>query len=152
MRKKISNYSLTGFSLFYYYCKTSLGEDSQPISILMCKKSSILMAFNSIAKSNQTFIMRYYYADCVITQKRVTSGGAHLRSLAPGQHSSEETSQRWRVIGNTVLDLADQGNKPAITSTDSNVFTTDIFNHLAQKAQVDFEEILQPCSEVQGNF
>ena len=29
-----------------------------------------------------------------ITPKRVTSCGAHLRGLAPGQHSSEETSQR----------------------------------------------------------
>ena len=27
-----------------------------------------------------------------ITPKRVTSGGAHLSGLAPGQHSSEETS------------------------------------------------------------
>ena len=26
-----------------------------------------------------------------ITPKRVTSGGVHLRGLAPGQHSSEET-------------------------------------------------------------
>ena len=37
-----------------------------------------------------------------ITPKRVTSCGAHLRSLAPGLHSSEETSQRWRVVGDTV--------------------------------------------------
>ena len=29
-----------------------------------------------------------------ITLKRVTSGEAHLRYFAPGQHSSEETSQR----------------------------------------------------------
>ena len=29
------------------------------------------------------------------TPKRVTSSGAHLRGLAPGQHSSEETSQRY---------------------------------------------------------
>ena len=28
-----------------------------------------------------------------ITPKHVTSGGVHLRDLAPGQHSSEETSQ-----------------------------------------------------------
>ena len=28
--------------------------------------------------------------------KRVTSSGIQLRDLAPGQHSSEETSQRWR--------------------------------------------------------
>ena len=38
---------------------------------------------------------------CGITPKRVTSGGAHLRSLAPGLHSSEETSQRWRAVVDT---------------------------------------------------
>ena len=37
-----------------------------------------------------------------ITPKRVTSCGAHLRGLAPGQHSSEHTSQRWRVVGDSV--------------------------------------------------
>ena len=37
-----------------------------------------------------------------ITPKRVTSGGAHLRSLTLGQHSSEETSQWWRAFGDTV--------------------------------------------------
>ena len=37
-----------------------------------------------------------------ITPKRVTSCGAHLRGLAPGLHSSEEESQRWRVVGDTV--------------------------------------------------
>ena len=36
------------------------------------------------------------------TPKRVTSSGAHLRSLAPGHHSSKETSQRWRAVGDTV--------------------------------------------------
>ena len=33
--------------------------------------------------------------------RRVTSGEAHLRGLAPGQHSMEEISQRWRAIGDT---------------------------------------------------
>ena len=37
-----------------------------------------------------------------ITPKRVTSCGAHLRGLAPRQHSSEETSQRWRIVGDTI--------------------------------------------------
>ena len=37
-----------------------------------------------------------------ITPKRVTSGGAHLRCLAPGQHSPEEISQRWRAVVDTV--------------------------------------------------
>ena len=36
-----------------------------------------------------------------ITPKRVTSGGVHLRGLTHEQHSSEETSQRWRVAGDT---------------------------------------------------
>ena len=40
-----------------------------------------------------------------ITLKRVTSGGAHLCGLTPGQHSSEETSQRWRTVGDTVTDF-----------------------------------------------
>ena len=54
-----------------------------------------------------------------ITPKRVTSGGAHLRDLAPGPHSSEETSQRWRVV-DTVIDLIGLGIKPRIYHTDSN--------------------------------
>ena len=37
-----------------------------------------------------------------IMPNRVASGGAHLRCLAPGQHSSAETSQRWRAVGDTV--------------------------------------------------
>ena len=37
-----------------------------------------------------------------IIPKRVTSGGIHLRDLAPGKHSSEETSQRWEAVGDTV--------------------------------------------------
>ena len=37
-----------------------------------------------------------------ITPKRVTSGGTHLRGLAPRQRSSEKTSQRWRAVGDIV--------------------------------------------------
>ena len=37
-----------------------------------------------------------------ITPKRVTSGGAQLCCLALGQHSSEEISQGWRAVGDTV--------------------------------------------------
>ena len=45
------------------------------------------------------------YSTLDIRLKRVTSGGALLRGLAPEQHSSEETSQRWRVFGDPVSDL-----------------------------------------------
>ena len=37
----------------------------------------------------------------VITPKRGKKGGAHIRSLAPGQRS-EETSQRRQTAGNNV--------------------------------------------------
>ena len=37
-----------------------------------------------------------------ITPKRVTSGGVHLRGLAPGQHASEEMTQRWQTVGDYV--------------------------------------------------
>ena len=36
-----------------------------------------------------------------ITPKRVASSGSHLRGLASEQHLSEETSQRWRAVGDT---------------------------------------------------
>ena len=48
-----------------------------------------------IKKSNLHYTRR-------IMPKRVTSCGAHLRGLALGQNSSEETSQRWRVVGDSV--------------------------------------------------
>ena len=37
-----------------------------------------------------------------IMPKRVTNDGVYLSGLAPGQHSSEKTWQRWRVVGNNV--------------------------------------------------
>ena len=40
-----------------------------------------------------------------VMPKRVTSGEAHLRGITPEQHSSEETSQRWQTIGDTVSTL-----------------------------------------------
>ena len=59
---------------------------------------------------------------CGITLMRVTSGGAHLRGLAPGLHSSEETSQRWRAVGNTVnLEI-----EPLTSRTDSVRLVTEL--------------------------
>ena len=39
--------------------------------------------------------------------KRVTNGKDHLRGLAPGKHSSEETLQQWRAFSDTESDLTD---------------------------------------------
>ena len=37
-----------------------------------------------------------------ILLKRTTSDGVHLRGLASGEHSFEETSQRWQAVGGSV--------------------------------------------------
>ena len=59
-------------------------------------KAMLILTNKKHQIKNQIFIIRG------ITPKRVTSGGAHLRGLAPELHSSEETSQRWRAVGDTV--------------------------------------------------
>ena len=55
-----------------------------------------------------------------ITSKRVTSGGIHLRGLAPGKHSFEETSPQCQV-GDTVSDLTCPGIKRKTFRMDSEV-------------------------------
>ena len=52
-----------------------------------------------------------------ITTKRATSGEAHLRCSATGQHSSEETSQRRQAVGDTVRHLPAVA---ALTGVESN--------------------------------
>ena len=55
---------------------------------------------HEVCSKNQIFI-----GACTrgILPKRVTSGGVHLRCLAPWQYSCGETSQQWRAVGDTVL-------------------------------------------------
>ena len=57
---------------------------------------------------------------------RVTSGGDHLRNLVPGHHDSEETSQRWRFVGDSAFGLTYPVFEPQIYRTDSNVITTEL--------------------------
>ena len=42
---------------------------------------------------NSSLYLRYYAEACT------TGGDYHVRDLAPGQHSSQETSRRWRAEG-----------------------------------------------------
>ena len=58
-----------------------------------------------------------------ITPKRVTSGGAHLRDLAPRLHSSEETSQRWRA---NCANLTGPGIEPQTSRTGSVRLVTEL--------------------------
>ena len=67
-------------------------------------KNLISLAFKSICNLHHTR---------GITPKRVSSGGVHLRDLAPGQHSSEETSLRWESMANYL-----QFNRPGNRTLD----------------------------------
>ena len=79
------------------------------------------MALNSgNMKENEKKKSNLYYTRD-IPPKRVTNGGNHLRGLAPGQHSSEETSQRWRAVGNSVSKWTTSRIKPMTYSADNNV-------------------------------
>ena len=79
-----------------------------------------------------------------ITPKRVTSGEAHLRGLAPGQHSSKETSQRWRAVYDTVSNLISLATEPRISRTDSFVFNTA--THLTITSWLIFQANSVDCS------
>ena len=60
-----------------------------------------------------------------IMPKRVTSSGAHLRDLAPGLHSSEETSQQWRAVGDIVSDFTDPEIEPQTSRINSDILRDD---------------------------
>ena len=49
------------------------------------------------------------------------SGGARFHSLAPGQHSFEESSQRWQTFDNIVSDLTGPEIERLTSTTDSDV-------------------------------
>ena len=61
-----------------------------------------------------------------MTPPRVTSGGAHLCSLTPGQLSSEETLQQWQAIGDTVSDLIGPGLESQTSCIRSVRFATEL--------------------------
>ena len=52
-------------------------------------------------------------------KKRVTNGEAHLRGLVPEHHWSEETSQRWQAIGDSVFNLTGLAIEPQTFRTDN---------------------------------
>ena len=64
---------------------------------------ALLNQVNKAAVYNKDWLTKKsnLHYTCGITPKRVTSGGARLRGLAPGQHRCEETLQRWRDVRDT---------------------------------------------------
>ena len=68
---------------------------------------------------------------CFITLAVVSKRGNEWRGptprlIAPGQHSSEETLQRWRAVGYSASDLTGFGIEPQIFRIDSDIFMTTL--------------------------
>ena len=53
----------------------------------------------------------------------IRSSEAHLRDLTPGQHSSEETSQRRQGVGDNASDATTQGIEALTFRTVSDVLS-----------------------------
>ena len=70
-----------------------------------------------------------------ITPQHVTIGKTDHRGSAPGQHCSEETSQRWRTVGDTASDLTDPVFKPHTSRTDRNVLSTELIAFIGRNKQ-----------------
>ena len=81
-----------------------------------------------------------------ITPKRVTSGRVHLGGLAPGQHSSEGTSQWWRVVVDTVFNLTAPGIEPQISSAQIKMYftTTLISRNIPCKSKISTRVFQRP--------
>ena len=86
----------------------SMDKDKMPLRVMPneikeIKEACEIDCFLNLAgkSSNQTFVIL-----------RVTRGMAHLHGLAPGQHSSEVTSRRWRAVGDIVSAFTDPGFEP----------------------------------------
>ena len=86
--------------------------------------------FNIYFVINAAFINQSFYLATIsikiklyytrgVTPKRVTSGGTHLRGFVPEQHSSEQTSKKWRADGDTGSDRIGSGVEPQTSRADS---------------------------------
>ena len=82
-----------------------------------------MVSFHCLNIVQHTAHKSYLHYTRGITLKRITSGGIHLRGLALGQHSSEETLQRCPAVGDTASDLTGPGIEPHTSRADSDALT-----------------------------
>ena len=84
-----------------------------------------------------------------MTPPRVMSGGAHLRSLAPGQLSYEETLQQWQAISDAVSDLSEPGIEPQTYRTNSARLTTVLITRFIKSSSYS-RYYAESCNEWRG--
>ena len=72
------------------------GTNQSPLEALLLERKIKGPCWLDAQNASELKIDKNLHYTRGITPKRVTSSGAHLRGLVPGQRSSEETWQRWR--------------------------------------------------------
>ena len=107
----------TVYLIFSYRSNSKSSQASRCAGMIKKKLFFLYLLYNHI-ETNQSHL----HCTIGITPTRVTSGGAHLRGLAPGLHNLEATSQRWRAVGDTVSDLIGLGKKPRTSQVKSNFY------------------------------
>ena len=100
------------------------------------KLSSTVLLRVENQKSNLHYTRR-------ITPKRVTSCGAHLRGLAPGQHSSEERRNGGESLA-TLCRFDRLGNRTQTSRTDSVRLATEL---TAGKSSLYSPYYAEACNE-----
>ena len=76
---------------------------------------------------------RNLHCDRDILPMRVTSGGARLCRLAPGQHSSKETPHCVQAVADTMSNLINPKIEPLTSSVHS-----DVFHHYINRIDISF--------------
>ena len=91
-------------------------------SFLKYGVSAVTVAAHNLKKKIKSSL--YRFINSLLYRSVVASGGARTRGIAPGQHSSKESSQRRWDVGYTVSDLTCREIKPQTFPIDSNIFNT----------------------------
>ena len=121
------------------------GEGYKNQTNAFCSFARLLEVVKNQSLSNKKSNLYYIRA---ITLNRVTSGWAHLRSVAPGPHSSENKVELWRAVSNTVSDCTGPGFEPQTCRTYGAVFN----HYYRQTFQQKFKEVVQISRYGSHNF
>ena len=95
---------------------------------------------------NSTKRMEVSY-DVIAAASQVKKKKSNLQytRFAPGQYSSEETSQRWRIAGDRAFDLTGPGIKPSTSRANSNALHNYPAEQFVSIISKNFVGWITPC-------
>ena len=116
------------FCLNYIFVIDAAVKQLVSRSFLQYGASAVTMAAHKSKKKSNLHCRPTRFINSLQYRRVVASGESQPRGLAPGQHSSEESSQRRRAVGYTVSDLTCLGIEPQTFRIDSDIFNTALYN------------------------